>query len=576
MSEYSLKMNIERIEKKFYRTNSDKLRLDELHREMDMLLKEKKALMNEFNEKQTDIKNSSYNNKVFKNILSSLKNENTSIGKRRDNLLYRIKYIEKVNNNEKDKHKKLIKPMNFKKETYFRVTSNLLNNEFEKDKLTHKHSIIVYDIDILKERVSNLIKIANYQSFHFKKIMDKQLFAHFKRLFSFNILKKHQRYFKDSNMMMNSIQNQQQKVYHYNKETVDVLYDDCAHLNLKIKQLTKIHEEVLQEVRQIEEKKEEASKLKQNNLYNSRAIESLYTIINTLNNKYSEIILNNEGISEIETKTINCSEDYKVNVLKIIDFYRSFLLAIDYSHKRLSEVQSQIGRKKKLYKEVLDSADLNKPQNKKSKQNYYHISHIENNQLFINLQDNLSFLVNVRNFVMSFSKRLHKVINTINNVCLILDFDYQFIIMCPFYSTPSKINKKRSNFDIMTSHLLTDEKNNELTPISNLDILNDSFTQNNESNSNNWTLMRNPYVISNNKRKLDHVMSFYDDACTTLEKFIEYFTMIQNECKNDFKKRKTTLSKSIRQFNKNKSINRKLSYQKQSNRGRCVILLVDF
>lgn len=69
----------EKLEKKFYRTKSETVRLNELAQDITILKSGKNLLLHEFKEKLNQYKNHPFNDKGYNDILNSLKKDNDDL-----------------------------------------------------------------------------------------------------------------------------------------------------------------------------------------------------------------------------------------------------------------------------------------------------------------------------------------------------------------------------------------------------------------------------------------------------------------------------------------------------------------
>lgn len=563
MNEQTLRIHIERIEKKFYRTNSDKVRLDELHREINILHSEKHSMANEFKDRQNEAKNKPFCKEVFNSILNGLRHQNSLCVKKRDKITGIKKVAHKAISKERIETMHLEKPIKMKENTFLGTKTNINNNYYENEQLINKLSVLTSDVDTVKKRIISLIEVEDIQTGQLKSIMDKSLFAHFKKLFSFNILKKHQKGFKETASMLESVCEKQQLIIEKNKSVVSKIYDNYAMLNMEIKKLSMEHELVLKEVKELEEKGDENAQLQKNNAIIAEKTELLHKLVEILRENYSDIVIDiGRTTSAIDGSSSDLFEpNYLVS--KILRYYGTALHIVDKSHQSLVQLQLHKERKKDLFRELLSSANSQVYEMKTPRQDVTLTTHLENSQQFMNLQKNIGFLIESKNFIVSFSKRIQKIVDTINKVSVMLDFNYQFIIMCPFYTRSKVIQKQRSNADFMSSHLLTEENDLETTQIITMGLINEQSNMGIREQPSRWAPSHNPLAANYNSKLFNNVMTFYEDVLSTFDLFHIYFKQICEECKSDFKQRNISLSHSIRNISRRRNASEKPSMHKQ-------------
>lgn len=565
MNEQALRKNIERIEKKFYRTTSDKTRLDDLQIEIGVLQHEKKLLANEFKEKENAANSKPFIKKTFTDLLNSLKKDNNKLIKVKGKLVDKIQYLSELENKEKIAIEPVKMSIKQKEEILAKAYSEVTNNEYNNEQLMYKLSSLANEVSVIKKKITDFTEINNIQEFQLRSIADKKLVAKYKEMFSITTLEKQKHSINDVSSFRNSTIDAQTNVVQKNKSIVNKLYDNCANVNFEFKKLMEQHENVISEVTKLEAKGDENAKLQKNQAFIAQKTEKLHKVVDILNDAFPDFIFERENSTVRDSSDQDDPYDFNFLTKQILSAYTNALHVMNINHKTILELQHQIESKKYLQKDLNNIAKSSDPNVSTLRVEVSLGGHIENNQIFINVQNNVGFLVKCKNFVIAYCKRLHKVIDAINKVCTMLDFDYQFIIMNPFFNSATSAAKRRSNPDILASHLVMEGAENTFNNSTFGTRANDKGENKGNYKSNRMTMIGIPFNYLQSFQSLSGVMQFFEEILGTFSSFREYFVQVQVECSSDFKKRKMTLSKSFRTVNKRKPMGEKQSIYKSRN-----------
>ena len=558
-----MKLYIERIEKKFYRTNSDKHRLDELQREMNTLKEEKTLIAKEFKDRQKAEQSKPFVKMKFHNVLNQLKDNNNEIDARRKKLIKVLSNREKTTAQDKIGHKLTPNIGKNKVQDLTNVNTSLVHNEIEKEQLVNKLSNLTADISVIRRRIVELSEKENVQSVHLKSISDKKLVAKYKEIFSFHILDRQQKSFKENVTNMGMLLDTKQFHMEKNKNAVERLYENCALMNMEYKKLSKEHEDGLQKAKELDGTDITISKLEKNQTLIAKRTEKMHKIVNSLTEGHPEFV------SDLEESTIlsplKCEDpsDFNYFVHQIINAYKNALHIINRSHNQVTELQLQIERKKEIYKEFECIFHAKEHEQIIQRDSSRSNTRLENTQLYINVRDNTSFLVKCKNFIISFVQRLHKVIDSINKVCLMLDFEYQCIILCPFSKKSLELKKDKLNVDLYASQYVNNLNETNVDQLCCTDTCTKDKLSKDSPSSNLEAL---PPLMHNLDPKTWHgVIYFYDDIMIMFRDFSNYLTEINTECQGDFQHRKVSISTNLRPPNKKKVTIEKSSIYKSRN-----------
>lgn len=540
MDEKTLRTYIDRIEKKFYRTKSDKLRLSELNNQVTILHHEKNLLINEFKELSNEDKKKPFCKKTFNNILNELlkmnkmerdkkkKLEDAKVQARKE-IVIKKNIIKKNNQPKKHKDKK------FKE-----LQSKLLLEEYENEKLISKVSILTKDIKIYNKRIVSLIEILKLQTNQADKIMENKIYAQFKKRFSINLLKENQKLHKKNTFEVENVFNKRNSQLQNNKIIINQLYDECAILNLDIKKTKNRNNSLLEDIKELNKEGEKFNTLNKSRSELSLMIEKLRKLVDFLSHNYAQpfkrMIEKNPAYQDIDPY------DYTVLTEFILKFFKNYLNFNNKLHSNLNELQMQKEMKKEKLKELDMSIKLMNPSIDKREIKMVQRNRIENSHDFLKTKRAVSFLLQLASFLSSLAIRIHTLLTSINNICHLLDFNYQFIILCPFKTVKQvneiKTNKLHTSVVIKSSNNKRDSLNNKLGC--------------DETEINRW-LEKNLFFVMKSHSS-SRIQFFYDDIIDRFKLFYDYMKEIKEKCSKEPQLKHLSLSKSNRSMEKRKQM----------------------
>lgn len=530
MQENSLFQMKEKLEKKFYRTKSESYRLNELNTKIGVLQEGKKRLKEEFKEKMRKSKNQPFNKKVFRSIYSELLNTNKDLQKKKKNYNKKIKRIKEDCKQKKIICKKSKKSNLVKQDGLIDCEKKIQQEEYIKFQLHNKIASISSDIDISRNRIITFAEMEGINKKQLEKITGLKLIGEFKKFFSYDLLKQKKKNIKRIVKTSENNFARQNISFNKKKRSISKLYDECAWQNLDMKKKQKEFKETMEEIKRLEKGKEEEEKLNGIRKRVFNFYQKLKMISENVENNY---IADIKHKSNVETKDDN--GDCIGLVDNILIYYSDLNYNINQGYKAVNILSAQLEKEKTLlvnccsaYEEVKTDS---KEKNKEEKYNH----RIENTISFINAKDLIYFLFRSKNFIFLFSKRIKQLIDSINKICGLLDFNLIFNVKRLSFSKSLKLNKK------IFLETTDGEKQNKGIPSSILENISVTDDQLNSLNScrsiNHWVEKTFPYYGNYNGDKpySSHILNFFDSIINNFDNFTNFLKEIVVTMKGEFK-----------------------------------------
>lgn len=246
-----------------------------------------------------------------------------------------------------------------------------------------------------------------------------------------SMLKNQQKGLKNVFNRSTSLLSRQQNFLTMKKNSISKLFDECAWQNIRIRELEVTHEQVLGQIHELQDTKKRIETLDRINKEHTAKLERLKIMVEHIENTYYGNLNGEESTPRISLSSIEDSA-LKELINKMLTFYNTFCQSINSSYKKFNEIQNEKKRKKNHYKELtanLNDRDIKKSDDESSNKNS---GHIELTQIFLAFTSNCDFLIKAKNFVYFFGIRIHKMIDSVNKICRLLDVDYHLAILCPF------------------------------------------------------------------------------------------------------------------------------------------------
>ena len=529
MQEINLFVAKEKLEKKFYRTKSESHRLKDLKTTIATLQKGKQMLVDEFKEKQRKSKNQPFDKKVFRGIYNELIDKNKLIKEKRDI------YIENKRRLKKDIEvkkgaQKINKETHVFKEEDINACEKRIKQELNVNFQLHtKLSCITNDVEIIRDRIINLAEMAQISKVQLKKILDLRVIGDFKKIFSNNLLKQKRKNLKKIVKTSEDNFGKQNRLYQKNKNSISKLFDQCAWQNMELKEKQKKHKEVLLEIKEIGTGKEEQEKLDNIRQTVSVCYQKLKMVTEKVENSY---------IIDVDLKTeIKRNGGFIGLVDNILVYFSDLNFSINQGYKTIDVLNGQ----KEKSRGILSDMELGYNTlkiNSKSHNKAEDMEHcIENSNLFISTRESINFLFRSKSFIFSFGSRIKRMVDTINQICELLDFNTVIDTnKIPERSSllmgkggKSEVKPKQLNKTMLSGELYAIIINKEQK-----EMLDSCFV------INEWIEKSFPeFGQFNTKNKYStHIMSFFESILSYYDNFTLFSKGIMKEIRGELKLKK--------------------------------------
>ena len=546
MQEKTLFQSKEKLERKFYRTKSESLKLKTLNDKIALLHSGKQLLMDEFKEISRKRTNLKFNKKIFLNIIDELKMKNKELCKQSEKIRANKHNYEKdfeIKEKISKTCKKPVEELKADLRRKYKEKQNEINISFI---LQTKIATLTNDIEIVKNRVIGYVEMQNISSHQLKKIEKLRIIGEFKNMFSHSLLKQKKRNIQKVVKTSENNFGKQSVSFRKKKQSIDKLYDECAWMNLELKAKSKEHKQVTHELKEIGKRNHESEKLDNINQRVSEFYLKLKMIVENIENNLLDNLRHRTEVKD--------SDEFICMVEKVIVYFSDYNFNINQGYKEINVLQSQ----NKKRKAILDKSESSYQELRKKKLTVklreQHYEKLENTSMYINTKKMLEFLFKSRNFIILFEKRLKMIINSINKICGLLDLEYEFKIM----------NKGIVETPVLGKNNGMVQRIKPLNLGSDDDLIEMREKLNQNEDMRKWLLIDFPYYGKydpNNSDFADYILQFYTNIINQFDKFLNIMTSLVAETKGEFQFKKSEEHKSS-----NSNLNLEVPFNKQKHR----------
>lgn len=543
MHEKSILLYIERIEKKICRSNSDKLRLQELQEQVTKIQDQKRVLQAEFSRKQAQTNCKNFNEDKFLDILSNLKDLNAKSASESKAFRQAGSLRRQVRHFGEQELDKATRDLEATKSKADRVDKQVLENTYLIDGLKFKIKVLKADVDTIKKRLVEWLQINSIQEGFLKRIYERNYDAGFKQLFSQNVLNilrnQHNGNFFESKIEIFD------KRARMEKQTADMngLFDECANFVARNKSVDVLNKQLVEEIDALNKQTSEAEDFKRVKAFIERETANLRNLYTKIESTCTDKEGTNSELSTIGAKTL--PESYADLASLLIKMYKTSI----YTHEQRRQYQfSMNSRKAQTKKEIVRLEEylwvIHKEADEKPTHNNDEELAKELAKVHLT-RKSVWVLSEANDFFWNYAKRCQALITAINKICIITEYDYQVIIKKPFFisldhnSHPSIHEMRQSKFapEAVDAQPASPKRTRSRDSI--------ELNQENECLI-RWFVSYFPQITIRERHDLfDETEAFYANMLTSMSEFKEFISEIQAECKKNGEHVRTLLSKRL-------------------------------
>ena len=406
----------DRLQKKFYKTNSENHKLAEITKEIKSLNYAKELILDEYSNSNKIIDEVFFDQKEFINILNALRVENN---KERQRL---GRYSKKMNDLLCNKnHKQTLseqcgeKLKNQKKileQRLFKIQRNSIINQ----RLEYKEQGIYNDIMIIKERIFVHRKIEKVRNRNLNRIKETKISSELKKNDSMSFLQFRQ---KQMNKLVSISRNNlivKNLDYKRQSELKNVLFDKAAKDKLDYLKMDQQKQNLSSEIEYLKKNSHRLNN-KENKIKTQTKEDILNPIIKTVEEQF--------GSETDLLATVNITEeDCECPIVnKIILFFKILNISIDKNHKLLEILSLHREKKKQALNNKLRYCTQISSETPKHKKFIHKPENFETNYYYLQNKTNCIFLYETNNFMSFFGRRISRLISAFNKNCQQLNID---------------------------------------------------------------------------------------------------------------------------------------------------------